>query len=273
MTLDGSDSFYAKINKSTGIIEKAAEKTSQPLVVNFSGGKDSYVLLDLVQQVTSNFICFYMVSGIDLKESLRHVEKVCQELDVRLLVSHPQDYATCWSVRKNGFFERLERFGYWPTVKVQWCSVYLKIRPARQVLRRLFGRQRICKLNGVRRKESSRRMQIYRRTAEQGYMRSDPEQPESVMVFPILEWTDNDVKGYIELRDIRQKQSPLYKRFGVSGCIYCPFYQPEIYKRIAKEDPGLYDTFIEYERKLGKPAVIGHLWLRDLVETADIERR
>ena len=265
MALEKTDVLSAKINKSTSIIKKATEKTSQPLIVNFSGGKDSYALLDLVQQVTSNFICFYMVSGIDLKESLRHVEEVCQEVDVRLLVSHPQDYATCWSVRKNGFFERLERFGYWPTVKFQWCSVYLKIRPARQVLRRFFGRQRICKLNGVRRKESSRRMHIYRRMTEQGYMRPDPEQPEAVMVFPILEWTNKDVKDYIQLRDIKQKQSPLYKRFGISGCIYCPFYQPKIYKRIAREDPNIYDRFIEYERKLGKPAVIGQVWLRDLV--------
>ena len=116
-------------------------------------------------------------------------------------------------------------------------------------------------------------MQIYRRMAEQGYMRPDPDQPEAVMVFPILEWTNKDVKDYIQLRDIKQKQSPLYKRFGVSGCIYCPFYQPKIYKRIAREDPNLYDRFIEYERKLGKPAVIGQVWLRDLVETADNGRR
>jgi len=266
MTLEGEDLLSARIKKASDIIRQTKDNSQLPLIVNFSGGRDSQVLLDLVQQVTSDFLCFYMVSGIDWKESLRHVENICREYGARLMVSHPQDYSTCWSVRVNGFFERLERFGYWPTVKKQWCSVFLKIRPARQVLRRSFGRESIFKLNGVRREESSRRMRIYRRVAKSGYMAKDPNQPEAMMVFPILDWTDKDIKDYLRYRGIRRKENPLYKKFGVSGCYYCPFYEPEIYRRIASDDPGLYDRFIEYERKLDRPAVIGNVWLRDIVE-------
>ena len=277
MTLEGQELLSARIHKASDIIRRVKENSQLPLIVNFSGGRDSQVLLDLVQQVTSDFFCFYMVSGIDWKESLQHVENICREYDAKLMVSHPQDYSSCWSVRVNGFFERLERFGYWPTVKKQWCSIYLKIRPQRQVLRRVFGvklrrksgkwkPQSIFKLNGVRREESSRRMQIYRRLAKSGYMVKDPNQPEAMMVFPILDWTDKDVNDYLLLRGMKRKENPLYSKFGVSGCYYCPFFEPEIYRRIASEDPGLYDRFIEYERKLDRPAVIGNVWLRDIME-------
>jgi len=268
MTLEGEDLLSARIKKASDIIRQAKDKSELPLIVNFSGGRDSQVLLDLVQQVTPDFLCFYMVSGIDWKESLRHVENICREYDAKLMVSHPQDYATCWSVRVNGFFERLERFGYWPTFTKQWCSVFLKIRPARQVLRRIFGREPIFKPNGVRREESNRRMQIYRRLATHGYMVKDPDQPEATMVFPILDWSGEDVREYMRSRGMKHKENPLYNKFGVSGCYYCPFYEAAIYERIAKEDPGLYDRFIEYEVRLGRPAVAGNIWLRDIVEAA-----
>jgi 3'-phosphoadenosine 5'-phosphosulfate sulfotransferase (PAPS reductase)/FAD synthetase len=45
-----------------------------PLIVNFSGGKDSMVLLDLVRQTTDKYVCFYMVSGIEFAEAIDFVK-------------------------------------------------------------------------------------------------------------------------------------------------------------------------------------------------------
>ena len=60
--------------------------------------------------------------------------------------------------------------------------------------------------------------------------------------------------------------SGLYKEFGVTGCSWCPFYQPDIYRRILKRMPNLYDRIIELENELNLPSVSGYYFMRDLKE-------
>lgn len=55
----------------------------------------------------------------------------------------------------------------------------------------------------------------------------------------------------------------LYRRYGVSGCYWCPFYQPDIYRRVLRDQPNIYDPFIECEGKYGA-SVSGYIYLRDL---------
>jgi 3'-phosphoadenosine 5'-phosphosulfate sulfotransferase (PAPS reductase)/FAD synthetase len=85
---------------------------------------------------------------------------------------------------------------------------------------------------------------------------------EDYEVFPILHWSDADVKNYLKM--VGLPVSGLYKKYGVSGCYWCPWYQPDIYRRILRHDPGLYDKFIVWEEMLNAPSVIDHTWLRDL---------
>jgi len=260
MTLENESLLDSRIKESNSIIEVAIKKSaSVPLIVNFSGGKDSSVLLDLVQKVTDNFVCCYMISSIEFPEAIEFAKASCKRLGKKLLLSDPSYY-------KGDFFERLRWFRYFPTVRATWCSRDLKWRPQKRMLTKIYGKEKFFKLNGVRRFESSRRKKMHIATPRKGFMFEDYDVTNDIMVFPILNWTTKNVLGYLEQRKIEIMPNPLYDVYGVSGCYWCPFYQPSIYKRILTQDLNLLDRFIEWEEKLEMPSVSGFKWLRDIKE-------
>lgn len=255
VTLEKETVLELRIRESLSIIENAVKKSALvPLIINFSGGKDSLTMLDLVQKVTDNFICCYMTTGIDFPEAKQFAIDSCRRFKRKLLVSFPSEH-------KGDFFQRLAQFRKFPTIKATWCSRDLKFRPQKKMLTRLYGKLRFFKLNGVRRFESSRRRKMHISTPRQGFMLPDYDVSKDIMVFPILNWSNEDVKQYLELNKIRVPTNPLYEKYGVSGCYWCPFYQPSIYRRIMKQHLSLYDRFIEWETLLNAPSVSGYHWL------------
>lgn len=262
ITLQREKVLDLRIRESLTIIKEAVKKSALiPLIINFSGGKDSLTMLDLVQKVTDNFICCYMATGIDLPGAKEFAVESCRRFKRKILVSTPFDY-------KGDFFQRLAQFRHFPGIMTTWCSRDLKIRPQKKMLTKLYGKVHFYKLIGVRRYESSRRRKIHVTTPRKGFMLPDYDVANDIMVFPILNWTNEDVKQYLEINKIRVPANPLYKKYGVSGCYWCPFYQPSIYRRIIKQHPNLYDKFIEWETKLNMPSVSGYHWLNNIKKEA-----
>lgn len=248
------DKFFLKqrLEESRRIVREAIKLSEEHLIIQFSGGRDSMAMVSLVKEVTDNFVCSYMESGIEFPEAVEFAKRSARELGVALLISTPADHY-------GGFFERLAKFQRWPTVRGAWCSRDLKIRPQKKMLQRLYGKGRLYKLVGVRRYESTRRRGIY----EYGvFARPDNQVGGDSNIYPILHWTDGDVVNYLDMMGL--PTSGLYKKYGVSGCYWCPFYQVEIYLRILSDQPNLYDQFIEWEERLQAPSVIGNVYLRDL---------
>lgn len=241
-----------RIAESQDIIRKIATQTDKPLIIQFSGGRDSVAMVGLTREVTSNFVCSFMETGIEFPEAIEFARESAKNLGVDLLISTPDEH-------KGGFFQRLAQFQKWPTVRATWCSRDLKIRPQQKMLHRIFGKGGIIKLIGVRRFESIRRTAIY---GQGEFIRPDNQVAGAGNVYPILHWTDDDVVNYLEKEGL--PTSGLYKRYGVSGCYWCPFYQVEIYTRILADQPTLYDEFIEWENKLRQPSVIGNVYLETL---------
>jgi hypothetical protein len=97
-----------------------------------------------------------------------------------------------------------------------------------------------------------------------GFAVPDGDLSGSYIVYPILEWSGDDVKEYLKLHNFESHKQ--YSAFGVSGCAYCPFYQPEIYQRILNVYPDIYDSIIELETDIGKPAASGNLFLKNIKE-------
>lgn len=240
-----------RIEESKGIIRNTLERSDKPLVVQFSGGKDSMVMVGLVREVTDRFVCSYMATGIDFPEARLFAEQSAKALGVVLLVSTPQDHL-------GDFFERLSKFEKFPTVRETWCNRDLKVRPQQKMLNRIYGRGDIYKLVGVRRFESVRRQSIYKQGE---FVRPDNNVGGAYNTYPILHWTSADVRNYLMLKKL--PTSGLYKKYGVSGCYWCPFYQPSIYRRILKDVPDLYDRIIEWEGVIG-PSVSNYIYLKDL---------
>ena len=145
----------------------------------------------------------------------------------------------------------------------KWCCRDLKLRPQKAMLHETFGKGVFYKLEGIRLAESSRRSFIYKDYRD-SMMRPDGEHKGSYEVFPVLRWTDHDVLKYLEMAGL--PTSGLYKKFGVSGCSWCPFYGPDLYRYILAKMPDypLFQRVIEWEEKLSQPSVAGMIYLRDL---------
>lgn len=258
MTIEGERELDFKIREAESVVSKAILRTGDtPIVINFSGGKDSLTLLDLVRKQTDNFICVYAQSGIEFPEAIDFAKKTCADMGHELLISTPQMY-------KGSFFERLAQFKKFPTIRETWCSRDLKFRAEGKMLKNLYGKHSFYKLNGVRRFESARRNSMHISTKRLGFIKPDFDISNDFMVFPILNWTNENVKDYLRENQVRIPKNPLYDKYKVSGCYYCPFYQPSIYKQILCHCPNIYDEIIKWEIKLNQPAGSGFHWLRDI---------
>jgi len=257
LSLPGVDELFLteRIAESIAVIKEIASKSEKPLVLQFSGGKDSMCLLALVRDAgVENYVASFMATGLEFKGIIPFVKETCQKYGVRLLISNP-------SMHKGNIFKRVKQFKTFPGLIATWCCRDLKLRPQKKMLIKEFGKGTFYKLEGIRLHESTRRRSIYAEYTGTPY-REDGEFRGSYEVFPIVNWTDRDVLNYLNLKGL--PTSGLYKEFGVSGCSWCPFYQPDIYRRILKKMPNHFDRFIELENELNLPSVSGYFFLRDL---------
>lgn len=240
------------ISNGKAVIRDAVARSDKPLVIQFSGGKDSMAMAGLVREVTDNYVLSFMRTDIEFNEAVEFARQSATLLGRELIISNPAEHL-------GGFFERLAKFRRFPTVRAQWCNRDLKVRPQQKMLRRLYGKGVFYKLVGVRRYESIRRRHLYSRGV---YIRADNQVSGDQNVYPILDWTNQDILNYLHLEGL--PTSSLYKKYGVSGCYWCPFYQESIYMKILADYPNLYDEFIKWENILDKPSVNGELYIRDI---------
>jgi len=272
-TLEGEAVFDRKVRTAKGVLEKAVGLSELPLIVNFSGGRDSLTCLILALSVSDDVECLFMDSGQELPQTVPYVEKRCQEFGITLNVSHPQrNPAPHRKIPQHVQLlpDYVKHYGYFPPTNHRYCSIWLKQRPGRQYLRKKFGRGTICKVVGVRKSESSVRMYKYgsRATIRKygGYeIRPDNEHRGAFLVYPILDWTRKDVTRFLELNHVEIHEG--YKLFGMSGCKWCPIARPENVRKISEVCPHLYDDLLEAEAAIDKPAWLQkRIWLRDVVK-------
>lgn len=244
------------IENSLKIMKEAslrAREAETPLLINFSGGKDSSVLILLARQAEADVELMYMASGLELPGCIEFVEQEAKRFDLKLHITDPvRDYY-------GDFPYWVRKIGYFPSYAYNYCSVRLKIRPSRAYLRKIYGFKHIYRVNGVRKSESTRRTKIYK-TKEP--IRKDWENSGHFIVEPIQDWSGQDVVEFLNENNFKVQK--LYNEFGVSGCAYCPFYQVEIYQRILNAYPTIYDDIIAVEDEIKKPAVGGNRFLHQL---------
>lgn len=184
-----------------------------PIEVCYSGGKDSDVILELAKMARINYRAIYRNTTIDPRGTMQHVREMGVE------VVHPKAHFLDL-VRRKGMPSRFARF----------CCEILKeysILP-RAVL-------------GIRRDESRKRAERYK-------------EPELCRVYsggtkvrqylPILEWSNDDVKEFIEDRKI--KCAPVYYdengEFDVNrrlGCVGCPLANKKARRADYLENPKM----------------------------------
>ena len=250
-------SLPEKIERSLEILDLVYAKCQEqevPMFVNFSGGKDSSACLLLAREIAGDKVeCIFMSTLMELPGTVEFVKQEAERLKVTLHITDPiRDYMGdfSWWVR---------HYGYFPSFGYNFCNSRLKIRASRRYLRKIHGLKTMFRLNGVRQQESSRRKKMYK---ESPFVVPDGDLSGSYIVYPILEWTGDNIKEYLSINNFEVHKQ--YSAFGVSGCAYCPFYQKDIYFRILNAYPDIYDELIKLEDEIGKPAVSGNLYLKDI---------
>lgn len=184
-----------------------------PIEVCYSGGKDSDVILELAKMAGINYRAIYKNTTIDPRGTLQHVREMGVEI-----VQPKENFLSI--VRRKGMPSRFSRF----------CCEILKeyaILP-RAVL-------------GTRRDESRKRAERYK-DPELCRVYSDGMKVRQYL--PILEWTNDDVKEFIDRRNI--KCAPVYYDengvFDVNrrlGCVGCPLASRRKRREAYLENPKM----------------------------------
>lgn len=265
-----------KVERSLEVLRDVVKEKDDelPLIVNFSGGKDSVACMLLAKDVTDHVELLYVDGGFDLPETIGYVRSQAERWGLPLHIPRPgevhQGHRTIPD-EVQVFEDYVRYYGYWPTAGKRWCSCWCKQRVMKNYWRSIYSAKTVLyKLNGVRMFESPTRLwkygnpKHYERFAINGsyFLRHDNEHRPCICVYPIIEWTTEDVVEFITSRDVELHTG--YKLFGVSGCKWCPVHTPEIYKKILSVHPDLYDDFIALEEEIDRPAIQGEVWLRDL---------
>lgn len=196
-TLDFISKMYDKYKNKT-------DKT----VVAFSGGKDSTVLLDLVQRVLSpdEYIVVFNDTTMELSPTYEFVEKIKKRyFNLKFLVSRYEKPA----------IEMWKEVGI-PSKVHRWCCTIYKTVPTIKLIQKLIKKEtpKVLLYDGIRGDESPIRAKL-------SYV-SRGKNLQQINIHPIIEWNSAMVYLYTFMRDL-----PLNKlyRYGIMrvGCAVCPF--------------------------------------------------
>lgn len=184
---------------------RSINDTEHPIELAYSGGKDSDVILQLAKEAGINYRAIYRNTTIDPPHTMQHVRRNGVE------VLKP----------KESFYSLIARKGY-PSRLVRFCCTELK---EYKILDK-------C-IMGVRQDESKARKERYQEPTQCRFYNGrtekspDAEEYHVEAIYPIYDWTDDDVREFIADRNIQCH--PLYYdedgTFHVErrlGCVGCP---------------------------------------------------
>ena len=188
-----------KINNAVRILqlaEKQADVFGEPVEIAYSGGKDSDVLLELARMAGIKYRAIYKNTTIDPPGTIAH----CRANGVE--IRQP----------KKTFFQIVKSSGF-PSFRFRFCCQRLK---EYKILNTAAW--------GVRADESPARAKRYKTF---NFCRKYSERERVQVYAPIFDWTLDDVKKFIEARNI-QLAPHYYREDGTVdytrrlGCMGCP---------------------------------------------------
>ena len=207
-----------KIDQSIRLL-KAYDNPDNPVEIAYSGGKDSDVILQLAKEAGIHYRAIYRNTTIDPPGTIKHVI----EMGVEILQP------------KKTFFQLIEENGL-PSRFMRFCCRFLK---EYKVLDK-------CVM-GVRKDESRARDERYNEPSECKYYGSKKNHVEAV--YPILEWSDEDVAEFLQDRKIQC--APVYYdehgNFHVErrlGCIACPLASKGKRIKQFQQYPGILRQYV-----------------------------
>ncbi|RLE79239.1 MAG: hypothetical protein DRJ52_08850 [Thermoprotei archaeon] len=229
--------------KAVKLIERYCFKGGLKPIVNFSGGKDSTVVLSIVCEAG---ICEAVLSntGLEFAESLEYSRRVGAKIGAEV-----HEVVADWS-----FFEEVFKRHGPPARDNRWCTRVLKILPLNKFLGEKYPLADIVSITGQRKYESPKR-------ARAGYFaKSSTPGKVKYIASPILNWTTLDVYAYLYLNKI--EVNPLYLRGLVRiGCFMCPTMHSVDFKKIEEFYGKYYLWWLEELKKYCRERNIDSKWV------------
>lgn len=188
--------------------------------ISYSGGKDSDVILRLAQMAGIKHVAIHKRTTIDPAGTLQHA------IENKAVIIQPQ---------KN-FFEIIQQHGF-PTRRARFCCGYLKEYKVLETA-----------VHGIRVTESRKRAEIYK---EPQICRVYGNKKNRVEVFlPILDWTNKDVKEFVEQENIKchnlyYDERGMFNPKQRLGCICCPLQSQGRLVKDFKQHPQFVKAYIK----------------------------
>ncbi|MBF0303411.1 MAG: phosphoadenosine phosphosulfate reductase family protein [Desulfamplus sp.] len=198
-----------------------------PVLVSFSGGKDSTVVSHLVMNALgrSDILHIFADTTIEFPDTYRYINDFQQQHPLTPFIT---------SRSQLDFFETAKSIGP-PSRILRWCCTTHKTNPLSKIINSLSPNKGVLTFDGVRKSESSRRSE-YPRISNQHKIARE------ILARPILDWSDLQVWIYLRFHDLNFNKA--YKRgFRRVGCLYCPFNSDWSYEITKKCYPKKYERW------------------------------
>lgn len=273
-----------KAIESLRMAEKIASDFYNDLVVvTYSGGKDSDVLLDLAIKSGIEFEVSHSITTVDAPQTNRHVNRVFERLREKGINAYKK--MPSYKGKPINMFSLIAQKGIPPTRLVRYCCgvfkegteknkvVALGVRAAeskRRQNRDIFSTS-VGKLANSKHFSLSHVQEVFEEAKEQDEVWdcaivSTARKQKTILVNPIYDWSDAEVWEYIHENNIAYNE--LYDMgYSRVGCILCPLASKREKQRDILTFPAYKERYIkafekmlEVRKERGKDDGKGGVW-------------
>ena len=243
-----ANEYYLYYYKSRAIkfVHVMNEKVGKPVIVSYSGGKDSLVSLHLTLETGIRPYLLFNNTGIEMPETVETVKRTAEKYGLELLVADAGD----------AFWRAVERVGP-PGKDYRWCCKVTKLAPLARLLSERFpdGALNIVGQRAFESLDRARSPRVWRNRWI----------PFILNISPIQEWTQLLVWLYIWSEGL--EYNPLYEKgFDRIGCFMCPAAFSAEYEFVRETRPELWrkwESVLErWADRLGLQGRTREAWVR-----------
>ena len=229
------------IERAVKFLRKSAEKYGLPVVVSYSGGKDSLASLLLSLDAGLKPKMMFLNTGIELPETVENARKTAEKYSLELEVIDAGD----------AFWHGLKTFGP-PAKDYRWCCKACKLGPTTLFIKERYP-EGMLSIIGQRRYESESR-------ARKGNEWENPWVRGQIGISPIQNWSALEVWLYLFYR--KAEWNPWYER-GLHriGCYLCPSADMGDAEIVKRGFPG-YRRWEEYLERYARERDLGDEWVK-----------
>jgi len=226
------DYLERKARRAVDFLTKVFNEYRKPVVVSYSGGKDSLVALDLTAQTGVKFYIVFNDTGLEPYETYENVKEVSRRYGAELIVASAGD----------SYWRAIREFGP-PARDFRWCCKVIKLGPITNTLLNRFPLGYISVV-GQRSYESFQRARISRVSVSRWVTKD-------IVVAPIQDWTALEVWGYILMKGLPYNKAYEYG-FDRLGCVICPANELAELDAVSERYPSIYKRLEEMIREFSE---------------------